>query len=88
MAPVTGEFCIGLTEPAFVVRIIAGTAAALALGAGLTRLDRSAPGGTMNPQGRNLPWFAALVEVVTGPLLLQERLFSAWARRSRAAQQR
>ena len=54
-----GSFCIGLTEPAFVASITAGTAAALGLGAGLTRFHRSAAGAAMHPQVRNLLWFGA-----------------------------
>ena len=72
-----GSFCIGLTEPAFVAAISAGTVAALGLGAGLTRLHGSAAGAAMHPQVRNLLWFGALVAVTIGPLLLQQQLF-AW----------
>jgi hypothetical protein len=75
MPPATGEFCIGLTHPAFVVAITVGLAGAVGLGVLLVVFEPAAIAASKHR--RNVAWFAALVAVVLGPLLLQERLF-AW----------
>jgi hypothetical protein len=70
------SLCIGLGEPSFIASLAAGIVLALLLGVVLGRLERTVDGSPMSQARRNLVWFAALVAVVFGELVLLDRLFA------------